>query len=103
MPYVAAAARRLEQGQPLATKGNAAGPERSSEGPSGVRGIASQEWVLNTLLTGLTLLLTVLVALALGIYLGYGLITGLLNVLGNRHETEPASAVLITSEAHGGD
>jgi len=41
--------------------------------------------------------------MALGIYLGYGLITGLLNAIGNRPEPEPATAVLITSEAHGGD
>ncbi len=41
--------------------------------------------------------------MALGIYLGYGLITGLLHVLGNRQEAQPATAVLITSEAHFGD
>lgn len=69
-----------------------------------MRGIASQEWVLNTLLTGLTLLLTVLAAMSLGIYMGYGLITGLLNALGNRQEAPAAAtAVLVTSEAHFGD
>lgn len=69
-----------------------------------MRGIASQEWVVNTVITGLTLLLTVLVAMAIGIYLGYGLITGLLNALGNRQEAAvPATAVLVTSEAHFGD
>lgn len=42
--------------------------------------------------------------MALGIYVGYGLITGLLNALGNRQEAQaPATAVLVTSEAHFGD
>lgn len=68
-----------------------------------MRRVASQEWVLNTLITGLTLLLTVFVAMALGIYLGYGLVSGLLSALGNRQEPAPASAVLVASEAHFGD
>ena len=65
-------------------------------------GRASQEWVMNALIMGLTLLLTVFVALAMGIYLGYGLITGILHLMGNRPEPL-ASAVLVNSEAHGGD
>lgn len=59
---------------------------------------------MNTLITGFTILLTVLVAMALGVYMGYGLITGLLNALGNRQEVPaPATAVLVTSDAHFGD
>ena len=58
---------------------------------------------MNALLLGLTLLLTVLVALSLGIYLGYVLISGILHLMGNRHEPLPAAPVLVTSEAHGGD
>ena len=68
-----------------------------------MRGIASQEWVLNALLLGLTLLLTIAVALAMGIYLGYELITAILHLLGNRSEPLPPAAVLVTSQAHGGD
>ncbi len=58
---------------------------------------------MNAVLLGLTLLLTVVVAMALGIYAGYGLITGILHLMGNRHEPQPAAAVLVTSQAHGGD
>jgi hypothetical protein len=52
---------------------------------------------------GLTLLLTVAVALAMGIYLGYGLISGILHLMGNHTEALPQTAVLVASEAHGGD
>lgn len=58
---------------------------------------------MNALILGLTLLLTVVVAMALGIYLGYGLITGILHLMGNRHEPLPQTAVLVASQAHGGD
>ena len=58
---------------------------------------------MNALILGLTLLLTVVVALAMGIYMGYGLITGILHLMGNRPEPLPQTAVLVTSEAHGGD
>ena len=58
---------------------------------------------MNALLLGFTLLLTVVVAMALGIYLGYGLITGVLHLMGNRPEPLPQTAVLVTSQAHGGD
>jgi hypothetical protein len=51
----------------------------------------------------LTLLLTVAVALAVGIYLGYGLISGILHLMGNRPDQLPQTAVLFTSQAHGGD
>ena len=52
---------------------------------------------------GLTLLLTVVVAMALGIYLGYALITGILHLMGNRHEPLTQAPVLVASQAHGGD
>lgn len=52
---------------------------------------------------GLTLLLTVIIALVMGIYLGYGLIIGILHLVGKRHEPLPQAAVLVASEAHGGD
>lgn len=52
---------------------------------------------------GFTLLLTVVVAMALGIYLGYGLITGILHLMGNRPDPLPQTAVLVASQAHGGD
>lgn len=52
---------------------------------------------------GLTLLLTVVLALAMGIYLGYGLITGILHLMGNRHEPLPPAPVLAVPQAHGGD
>ena len=39
----------------------------------------------------------------MGIYLGYGLITAILHLLGNRSEPLPPTAVLVTSQAHGGD
>ena len=58
---------------------------------------------MNALIMGLTLLLTVAVALAMGIYLGYGLITGILHLMGNRRESLPQTVVLVASEAHGGD
>lgn len=58
---------------------------------------------MNALIMGLTLLLTVAVALAMGIYLGYGLITGILHLMGNRTDSMPQTAVLVASEAHGGD
>ena len=58
---------------------------------------------MNALFLGLTLLLTVLVALALGIYLGYWLITGILHVMGNQPEPLPETTILVASEAHGGD
>ena len=41
--------------------------------------------------------------MACGIYIGYGLITGILHLLGNRPEPLPQTAVLVTSEAHFGD
>lgn len=66
-------------------------------------GSASQEWVLNALITGLTLLLTILVAMALGIYGGYGLLMGALHLMGHRTEPANATSVLITSQAHSGD
>ena len=52
---------------------------------------------------GLTLLLTVAVALALGVYLGYGLISGILHLMGNRHEPLPPAPVLAVPQAQGGD
>ncbi len=58
---------------------------------------------MNALLMGLTLLLTVVLALAMGIYLGYGLITGILHLMGNRHEPLPPAPVLAVPQAHGGD
>jgi hypothetical protein len=54
-------------------------------------------------MVGFTLLLTVVVALVTGIYIGYGLITGILQLMGNRHEPLPQTPVLVASEAHGGD
>jgi nitrate reductase NapE component len=58
---------------------------------------------LNALITALTLLLTIFVAMAVGIYTGYGMLMGLLRIMG--HRTEPASTtpVLVTSQAHSGD
>ena len=58
---------------------------------------------MNALMVGFTLLLTVVVALVTGIYIGYGLITGILQLMGNRHEPLPQTPVLVASEAHGGD
>jgi hypothetical protein len=58
---------------------------------------------LNALLMGLTLLLTVVVALAMGIYLGYGLINGILHLMGNHHDPLPPAPILATSQAQGGD
>jgi hypothetical protein len=58
---------------------------------------------LNALLLGLTLLLTVALALGLGIYLGYALISGILHLMGNRHEALPPAPVLAVTQAHGGD
>lgn len=58
---------------------------------------------MNALLLGLTLLLTVVLALSLGIYLGYMLISGILHLMGNRHEALPPAPVLVVTEAHGGD
>ena len=57
---------------------------------------------MNALITGLTLLLTIFVALAIGIYAGYGLLMGVLRLMGHRTEA-PGTSVLITSEAHSGD
>ncbi len=41
--------------------------------------------------------------MALGIYIGYELITGILHLMGNRPEPLPQTPVLVASEAHGGD
>lgn len=41
--------------------------------------------------------------MVLGIYLGYGLITAILHLMGNRPEPLPQAAVLVASQAHGGD
>jgi len=52
---------------------------------------------------GLTLLLTVVLALSLGIYLGYAMISGMLHLMGNRHEALPPAPVLAVTQAQGGD
>jgi hypothetical protein len=49
----------------------------------------------------ITLLLTIAGALGLGIVLGYGLITGILQIMGHRPEVKPA--VALVTQAHGGD
>jgi hypothetical protein len=64
---------------------------------------ASQEWVLNALMNGLTLLLTIFVAMSFGIYAGYALLMALLKLMGHRTEPKQTAPVLVTSQAHSGD
>jgi hypothetical protein len=53
------------------------------------------------LLIAVTLLFTITGALALGIVVGYGLISGILQIMGHRPESKPAPE--LATQAHGGD
>ena len=55
------------------------------------------------MMNGLILLLTIFAATSLGIYAGYGMVCGILQLMAHRSEPESAGHILVTSQAHGGD
>lgn len=56
---------------------------------------------MNSLIIAVTLLLTIATAMGLGIVLGYGAITAILQIMGHRPEVKPAAA--LATAAHAGD
>ncbi|HUO61314.1 MAG TPA: hypothetical protein VMU24_11645 [Candidatus Acidoferrales bacterium] len=58
---------------------------------------------MSTLVMSLAMILVVLTSLALGIYMGYGIIVGILNAFSHARSAKPSTGALIANAGPTGD